>query len=180
MDQKLLLLIAGVAVYITLLGILTGDSGENGRLNLDFLKINNNQQSTQNQNEFFVTISDVKIPVEIAKTRKQREKGLSNRDALEENSGMLFVLEENSTPAFWMKDTKIPIDIIWIDDNKVTQITENIAPPNAATADRDLKMYLPNNPVDYVLEVNAGFAQKNGIEVGSEVVIPENIWVSSR
>lgn len=175
LDKKLLFLIIGAAVYITILGILTSDPSENGRPGLDFLKIDSNQQSTEVKEENFVTISNVKIPVEIAKTRNEREKGLSNRESLKENSGMLFVLEEDSTPAFWMKDMKIPIDIIWIDDNKVTQITANISPPGASTPDRDLKRYLPNDAVDYVLEVNAGFADKHNIGPGGDVIIPENI-----
>ncbi len=114
-----------------------------------------------------ITIEDKEIKVEVADTEIFRNKGLGEKESLGENEGMLFVFEkENITPSFWMKDMKFAIDIIWIDDEKIVQIDEDVQPPEPKTPSSALKMYSPNQPVDYVLEVNAGYVNSNGVEIG--------------
>src|SRR4026208_1251957 len=73
-----------------------------------------------------VTINGHTLNIEIAQTQIEREKGLSGRDTLPENSGMLFVFDKPDYYAFWMKDMKFPLDFIWIRDQKVVQITEGV------------------------------------------------------
>jgi hypothetical protein len=84
---------------------------------------------------------------------------------------MLFLYNIKRPAVFWMKGMRFPLDIIWIADGKVVQIDKQ-APHEPGVADPDLKRYISNEPVDAVLEVNAGFAEKNGIKVGDPVVIP--------
>jgi len=85
---------------------------------------------------------------------------------------MLFVFEqENIRQSFWMKDMNFAIDIIWISDEEIIQIDENIPPPDPGMPDSELKSYLPNQPIDYVLEVNAGFSDENNIKIGDPVKI---------
>ena len=68
-----------------------------------------------------------------------------------------------------MKGMLIPIDIIWINDGKITQITKEVQPPAEGTADRELPLLIPDGLVDYVLEVAGGFSEKNKVGVGTAV-----------
>ncbi len=119
-----------------------------------------------------VTINDKNINVELAKTKEERAGGLSERSSLGENNGMLFVFyDETDTPVFWMKGMLIPIDIIWIDNNKIVRIDKNVAVPAENASDKNLKTYSAGKPVDFVLEVNAGFSDSNSIKVGDSVTV---------
>lgn len=110
-------------------------------------------------------IDGVEILVEVADTPEKREKGLSGRDFLPENQGMLFVFERPDYWGFWMKEMKFPLDFIWIKDNKVVEITENVKPQDFQPP----KVLQPKTPVGKVLEVNGGFVEKYGIKVDDEV-----------
>jgi uncharacterized membrane protein (UPF0127 family) len=79
---------------------------------------------------------------------------------------MLFPYPIKSLATYWMKGMSFPIDIIWIADDKVAQITENVQ-HEPGVSDQNLKLYPSHQPVNYVLEVNAGFVQKNGITIGA-------------
>lgn len=158
MFKSIFLPIIAVAIFITFVGLLN-----QGKLNKFFVTTNNNTQS-----EKTIIVADKEIKVEVARTNDERAKGLSNREKLEENSGMVFVFNKNSKPSFWMKDTKIPLDIIWINDEKIVSINKNVQPePNKK--DFELKKYVAPSEIDYVLEVNAGFSDKYGIKAGSTV-----------
>lgn len=115
-----------------------------------------------------IKIDTTEINIEIAKTNDERSKGLSNRTSLNENTGMIFVFPKNSKPVFWMKDTKIPLDIIWINDNKIIGIDKNVE-PELGIVDIKLKKYPAPDDVDYVLEVNAGFSDKNNIKLDQTI-----------
>jgi len=109
-----------------------------------------------------VIINDTTIRAEIADTIGKQQKGLSGRDSLGENQGILFIFGLPSQRSFWMKEMKFPIDIIWLRDGKVVEITENLPPPRgfetpASVTSKEL--------VDTVLEVNVGFARKYNIKV---------------
>lgn len=154
--KQMFLLILLVGAFIVGVGLLTE--------NKDVFKV------TQKQEEAYATVAGKRVDVEVADTDFERRQGLSKRESLGENVGLLFVFEEeNITPSFWMKDMQFAIDIIWIDDGKVVQVDENIEPPSADTPDSSLKLFAPATPVDYALEVNAGFSERNGIEKGAEV-----------
>ena len=117
-----------------------------------------------------IKIAEINIPVEIADTDEKRTKGLSGKSSLDEKSGMLFVFEKKGIiPIFWMKDMLIPIDMIWIREGKVVKIDKNVPAPVAGTPDSKLVNYSPGTPIDYVLEVNAGFSDKNNLKVGDSV-----------
>lgn len=121
-----------------------------------------------------LTVGSKTISVEIARTGPQRERGLGGRKSMHQENGMLFVFDiKPINTSFWMKDMQMPIDIIWIKNNKVAAIDKAIPAPKAGTSDNQLKLYNPGFPVDYVLEVNSGFSDKNGIKVGDPVIIPD-------
>jgi uncharacterized membrane protein (UPF0127 family) len=115
-----------------------------------------------------VKIGGVNIPVELADTEEKRRQGLSGKTSLPENDGMLFIFDPKSNPNFWMKNMNFPIDIIWISDKKVVRIDKN-AEPEPNTPDEKLKLYYSPGEIDHVLEVNAGFSDKNGLMIGDNV-----------
>lgn len=111
-----------------------------------------------------VKIAGQDIKVELAKTIEVQQLGLSGREKLAENAGMLFVFDKIGKYYFWMKDMKFPIDMIWIDENmKVIFIKKD------AKSTSPLQNFGPDIDSKYVLEVNANFSEKNNLKVGDEV-----------
>jgi len=106
------------------------------------------------------------ISVEIAEDFSSQAKGLMDRNFLAENAGMLFVFEKETITSFWMKNMKISLDIIWIDSNyAILGVEENVPPCNAAQCE----FYSPKEKVMFVLEVNAGFFEKNDLNSGQKI-----------
>jgi len=122
-----------------------------------------------------VKVGEISVDVRLAISPEQHRQGLSGTESLGETEGMLFLFDKksDSPPVFWMKDMLIPLDFIWIKDNKVFHIHQDIPFPTPGTSDTELKLYAPNGPVDYVLEVNAGFIKKHNVVIGTEVDLSE-------
>lgn len=100
----------------------------------------------------------------LANTEAARIQGLSGVESLQPNGGLLMHFPEDGLHAIWMKDMKIPLDIIWLDSNKqVVYMVTNAAPELSTT-----KTFVPTNPARYVLEVSAGSAGDAGIRIGSK------------
>ena len=111
------------------------------------------------------------IKVEVVNTPETRATGLSKHSSLEADRGMLFVFDSKDVkPEFWMKDMTFAIDIIWINDNKIVEISANVLPPTSGNT--KLVRYLPKTVVDYVLELKTGEAERRGLKVGDEVILP--------
>jgi len=106
------------------------------------------------------------IKVEIANTPESRMKGLSGREKLGNNEGMLFIMDEKRYHSFWMDGMKFPIDLIWIADNEVVDLTRNAKVPLEGET---IPVFRPETEVNRVLEVNAGYVDENNIQVGDEV-----------
>lgn len=123
---------------------------------------------TVDNGDVFVEIDGVMISVEVARTDEELTRGLSGRESLEPNSGMLFVFDSPYIYSFWIPDMNFPIDIIWINDGAVVDISENV--PNDFDPNNPVT-YSPSEPAQYVLEVNAGFTENNEITIGDEVNI---------
>lgn len=100
--------------------------------------------------------------VEHAITKDQKRKGLMFRKSMPENHGMLFSWETPDNHAMWMKNTFIPLDMLFINDNKVMGIIADIPP-------HSLKARYIESPVNQILEINAGQAQKNSIAIGDTI-----------
>lgn len=114
----------------------------------------------------FVEIGNVRVNVQIASTTEEQIQGLSNKEYLPSDEGLLFVYDRSGFHSFWMKDMNFPIDIIWIGDGRhVVDVTENLAPETYP------ETFSPADPAQYVLEVNAGYVQENNIEKGDKVLI---------
>lgn len=101
--------------------------------------------------------------LEYARSDAEQVRGLSGRTNLPENSGLLFVYEKNVTPNFWMKGMNFALDIIWLDENwRVVGFEKNISPNTFP------QTFSPDKPIRYVLEVNAGFVDKQQIKLGEK------------
>lgn len=114
-----------------------------------------------------VFIGDHKITAELALTSEQITAGLSGRDQLAEDQGMLFVFDGYYIPKFWMKNMKFPLDIIWIKDDIVAGTAKDL-PPAGETPEQT---YEPLTFINYVLEVPAGYVDKYEIKIGDKVEI---------
>ncbi len=118
----------------------------------------------------YVEIDGLKIPVEVVREGREIERGLGYRESLNKDSGMLFDFPyDNVQPSFWMKGMRFPIDIIWINDNIVVGVESSAPNMPQGIKDSDLQTYPAPTGIDYVLEVNAGFSEKRGIDVGDSV-----------
>jgi uncharacterized protein len=130
---------------------------------------NNKTYQTELRHDAKILIGSSEISVQTAKTSEEKAKGLSGKKFLNEDEGMVFVFLNKTYPAFWMIDMNFPIDIIWISEDTIVHIDENVPPPEPEQNEKNLPLYRPPEAINYVLEVNAGFSQKNGIKVGDKV-----------
>ena len=117
-----------------------------------------------------VFFSEAAFSVELALTSDQQSQGLSDRDSLAPGTGMLFVFAPRRASAFWMFRMRFPIDIVWISANcAVVDITVEAPAPEPDTPTSDLPTYSSSSDAGYVLEINAGKAAEQGIEIGDAV-----------
>jgi uncharacterized membrane protein (UPF0127 family) len=114
-----------------------------------------------------IDIKGQKYKIELAKTSAQKMKGLGNRTSLCQNCGMIFIFGFETKLPFWMKDTLIPLDMIWLDSTgKVVDIQTIIDLNNTK------KVYQNQTPAQYVLELNANDSQKLGLNIGDIIKLP--------
>ena len=114
----------------------------------------------------YVELADQKIKVDVVNTVESRAQGLSGRESLAEDEGMLFVFDTPSDYPFWMKDMNFSIDMIWIgEDMKITYIKKNATPESYPEG------FGPKEKTSkYVLEVFSGFSDKYNLEIGDKVL----------
>ncbi|MGA3292061.1 MAG: DUF192 domain-containing protein [Candidatus Microgenomates bacterium] len=165
MVKQILLPILAVVAFIIIVGVFTQKSGF---LNLKSLSVTQPTPTPMKT----LTIGSKTITVQVADTEAKRQQGLSGISSLDASSGMLFIFDTKGVvTTFWMKGMLIPLDMIWIANGKIIRIDKNIPVPSPNTPDNNLKRYSAGKPIDYVLEVNAGFSDKNNIKVGDSVGI---------
>ena len=119
-----------------------------------------------------VIIQEETFNVQIVDKPDEMKKGLSERGSLPANQGMLFVFPTKGDYPFWMQGMKFPLDIIFINDNKIVTIHEEIPAP--LYPNENLQVYRSKTPADKVLELNAGSVNKFKMKVGDEVIIEKN------
>jgi uncharacterized membrane protein (UPF0127 family) len=108
------------------------------------------------------------IHAEIADTPKKRAEGLMYRKYLAKDRGMLFIFGQAQLWTFWMKNTQIPLDIIWMDEKKqIIHIARST--PICTRKDDGCPQYQPNDPALYVLELGSGEADRLKLENGSKL-----------
>lgn len=156
--KKDLLIVVGL--FTLIIGLLI----VNSRVNI-FLKSTTPTAVTSTQ----VKINNLAITAEVAKTPQTREKGLSQRENLPQNFGMLFVFGAQDRYRFWMKDVKFPLDMIWIDSEKKIADISHSAQPQPNTPENLLRIYQSAVPVKYVLELYGGTAEGNNLRIADQV-----------
>jgi len=117
-----------------------------------------------------VSFPDIKknFEVEVADTSAKRTLGLMNRSNLLENTGMLFIFDDESEKSFWMKNTLIPLDMIFIDSKfEIVHIQKNAQPCKTITC----TTYSSVKSAKYVVEINGGLSDKFGVKEGQKIEI---------
>ena len=105
------------------------------------------------------------LEVEIADDDYQRETGLMHRRSMEDNRGMLFMFEDEQPRGFYMKNTYIPLDLIFLNSrNQIVSIAKNAKPEDPSTIPSEV-------PAQYVLEVNAGMTDLWNLQVGDSLIL---------
>jgi hypothetical protein len=123
------------------------------------LQIFSQQQAVQ------VCLNKTTLNATLATNPREWQKGLMYRASLPMDQAMLFIFPEERTPGFWMKNMRFPLDIIWIDKHKKIIDIDTDVP----ICENNCPALSPVSAVLYVLEVNAGFCVKNGIQIGMAV-----------
>lgn len=148
-----------ITILIIVLILLSGwflivESGKRVKNNID--------------NKDRVCVKNICYIVQVAKTVQEQERGLMFRSELASDQGMIFEFEQPGAYPFWMKNTLIPLDIVWIGaDKKINYISKNTPP-----CDQDsCPLYGSQAPAKYVLEINAGQIDLIGAAIGDEVTI---------
>jgi uncharacterized membrane protein (UPF0127 family) len=161
----------GIVILIVIIIYFFSSSGSNNKNNTSASKskasvTNSVYKFTKNGELTFNTKNGdliTKIDIEIANTVAKREQGLMYRTHMAENHGMLFIFDKDQSLSFWMKNTVIPLDMIFINSKFViVKIHKNAIP-------YDESQYSSEKPAKYVVEVNAGFADKYGIKEGDKI-----------
>lgn len=134
------------------------------------------QKYSDNQLPFFrktptAAVKSKSFKLLVANSSKEKQIGLSNKKSLPQNYGMIFPYKTAGFYAFWMKDMKFPIDIIFIRNGRIVTIHSQVQPPKAKS-DYPL-LYLPQEPSDTVLEINAGLSKKYEFKNGDSVRITD-------
>lgn len=110
-----------------------------------------------------VKAGHTKWQMEIARSDEEREKGLMFRKSMPDDRGMIFVFPEPRMVAMWMKDTLIPLDMVFVDDRmQITSIQENAVPQSE-------DIIRARGDIKYALEINAGQVEKAAINVGDMI-----------
>ena len=109
----------------------------------------------------YLQVGNAQAAVEVRDTEEGRSLGLSGREKLGENEGMLFIFDQPGIYSFWMKEMKFPLDFVWIQGDEVVEVRENVG-----IVEMDIK---PKQAIDKVLEVNSGWVKQNNVRVGDKI-----------
>lgn len=118
-----------------------------------------------------INLKGQKFQLEVAKTVPQQTKGLMDRTSICQNCGMVFVFSLEIPQVFWMKDTLIPLDMIFL-DHTGTIINIVTATPEPRVSDSKLTLYRSASPAKYVIELNAGVTGELDLKSGNIIDIP--------
>lgn len=118
-------------------------------------------------------IGKIVYQLDIANTPVKQRQGLSDRRSMEQDKGMLFVFEQPTQMSFWMKNMYFPLDFIWLMDEQVVDIAENVAAPlSHGGTSKFINIVNSRKPFNRVIELNAGEIVRNGIKIGDRIELP--------
>ncbi|MDD4289794.1 MAG: DUF192 domain-containing protein [Patescibacteria group bacterium] len=123
------------------------------------------EQNTKGNYSDKLFINNIPVSVEIVSSFLEMQRGLSERDEMCENCGMLFIMNDSDIHNFWMGKMRFALDFAYIENNKIIEIFKNVP---IYTSDEYTRINSTQNS-DMVLELNAGFLDKNNIKAGDEI-----------
>jgi len=129
------------------------------------------QNITETVNATFLVDGEpaANVTLEVADSPEERARGLMHRESLPENHGMVFVYGEADERSFWMKNTLVALDMVFVDENGTVLNVEHAEPPAPDTPDGELATYSSDGAAKYVIEMERGFANETGVGPGAEV-----------
>ncbi len=119
--------------------------------------------------EATVELKGEQLDVMVAKTPWHWHRGLGKRDTLEPYDGMIFLFPNVERHAFVMRDTRFPIDIVWMERGAVVDIAKDVQPEDVA--EQQLTKYIPRAVANMVLELPAGWAEAHELEIGDRLTV---------
>ncbi len=160
-------MIFGILVTVVLVsGEMREDTQENGPIaEMDYQEARNATITaifTDGNNSL------AELRLETAVTEEEKEEGLMHRKSLKNGTGMLFVYESAEERSFWMKNTYIPLDMIFV-TAEMTVRTIKQADPQPNVSDEELRIYSSEGPAKYVIETHQNFTERNNIEKSDQV-----------
>lgn len=121
-----------------------------------------------------VKFGSIEVNAEVADQPEKMQLGLGGRKSLAKNQGMIFLFPSPQKPYFWMKGMEFPLDFIWINQNRVVDLLEEVPVPEPGTPDENLQLITPEASATAVLEVNAGFAKEHRVKIGDTVIVKKD------
>ena len=117
-----------------------------------------------------VRIGEATYVVDLAVLPEEHQQGLSGRESMDRETGMLFVFEDEKPLYFWMKEMHFPLDIIWIDaECRLLEVAADVPTPPPNASNEEIPRVQSPSPARYVLELNAGEAARSGLRPGDTV-----------
>ncbi|WP_458209511.1 DUF192 domain-containing protein [Haladaptatus sp. NG-SE-30] len=169
MRSSAILLTAALVVMAGCAGLGLGGDGATQQTG-DATVTHTTTDTEENVSAAFVTDGNrTSVTLEVANSGDERASGLMFRKSLPEQHGMVFVFDSAASRTFWMKNTLIPLDIIFVSANG-TVINVAHADPQPNASDSELRRYSSDAPAKYVVEMEQGFANRTGIEPGTKLV----------
>ena len=123
-------------------------------------------QASQNFAKTKISLGGQRVTVEVADTDPKRERGLMARTSLADNTGMIFIFEDERILSFWMKDTLIPLDIGYFDKTKTLIDVQAMQP--FSPMEKEPKIYPSKKPAQYALEMPLGWFAKHNVKIGTQ------------
>ncbi|WP_254766115.1 DUF192 domain-containing protein [Salinilacihabitans rarus] len=123
---------------------------------------------------FLAAEGNATVTLEVAATLEEQREGLMFRESLPEDHGMVFVYDEADERSFWMKNTYVPLDMIFVAPNGTVLNVEH-ADPEPDASDGELERYHSDGDAQYVIELEQGFANETGVGPGTEVVFHDDL-----
>ncbi len=122
-------------------------------------------------NQAKIKINNIDITAEVASTPELKRQGLMFRKYLPEKNGMIFIFDHPQKTNFWMKNVNFPLDIIFINKNKIIKIYKNLP----TCKNKPCPIYPSKVLTEYALELNGGFCQKYGIKTGQSIIFDKKL-----
>ncbi len=146
------------AVTFVALGLLSFACGPKSR---------STNQTARSLDTLTMTIAGTKVALEVAKDRETLSKGLMFRDSLAPNTGMLFIFEREGMYSFWMKNTRIPLSIAFINSQGRIVGLDEMQPYDTVT------MHMPFEPYIFAIEMDSGWFPQKGVKQGDTLTMPQ-------